>query len=176
MLIKQRNRLFDLETPSSLKFVYVEGKGLGIFADRGFKKGDEVISFPNYLVDEAHASFESVRVTEDQWLDSEWLTPEAFINHSCDPNMKLDFRPDQPTSAYVAIKDIAPDEEIAFNYLTIDWDTQTDAFECHCGAKNCYGIIQGLKYLTREQQEELRAYLLPYLAEKLNNPISNSRE
>lgn len=171
MLIKQNNKLFDLPPPPGLKFVYVEGKGLGVFADRDFKNGEDIVVFANTLVDRDHATSEAVQVTDDEYLDTEQLVPEAFINHSCDPNAKLEFRPGQPTSAYAAIKDIAKDKEITFNYLSTEYDMVKNGgdFECVCGEPNCYRHIQGFKYLTREQQEKLKPLLLPYLADKLKN-------
>ena len=170
MLIKQKNKLFDVQPPDGLKFVYVEGKGPGVFADRNFKSGEDIISFPNTLVDRNHASSEAVQITDDKYLDTEWLVTEAFINHSCNQNAKLEVHLDQPSSAYVAIKDITKDEEIAFNYLTTEYDmVQNDGdFECACGSPDCYHHIRGFKYLTPEQQQKLKPLLLPYLASKLS--------
>ena len=169
MLVKQKNKLFDLQPPDGLKFVYVEGKGLGVFADRNFKSGEAIISFANTLVDRDHASSEAVQITDDKFLDTEWLVTEAFINHSCNPNAKLEIHLDQPSSAYVAIRDIAKDEEIAFNYLATEYDMVKNGgnFECACGSPDCYHQIQGFKYLTDGQQEKLRLLLLPYLVDKL---------
>lgn len=171
MFIKQRNKLFDLEPPKGLRFVYAEGKGLGIFASRQFNMGEDIISFANTLVDRAHASFEAVQVTDNQYLDTEWLVPEAFINHSCNPNAKLDFRPNQQASAYIAIKDIANDEEITFNYLTTEYDMEKSGrdFDCMCGSTQCHHHIRGFKHLALEQQNELVPLLLPYLAKKIQN-------
>lgn len=166
MLIKQRNKVFDLQSPEGLTFVYVEGKGLGLLTDRNFNRGGDVISFPNTLVRRGQESNEAVQVADDTYLDGEWLTPESFMNHNCNPNTKLDFRPDQPASAYVAVRDISKGEEVTFNYLATEYD-MTNKFECTCGSPNCYHHIRGFKHLTREQQEELRPLLLPYLAEKL---------
>ena len=169
MLIKQKNKLFNLQPPDGLKFAYIEGKGVGVFADRNFNNGEDIISFENTLVDRDHASSEAVQVTDDKYLDTEWLVAEAFINHSCNPNAKLDLRLDRPSSAYVAIRDIAKDEEITFNYLSTEYDmVQNDGdFKCVCGFPRCHHYIRGFKYLTRERQEELKPLLLPYLADKL---------
>ena len=165
MLIKQRDRLFDIQPPAGLKFVYVEGKGMGLFADRDFKEGETVIDFPNTLVSTKDASTEAVQVDEDLWIDSEWLEPEAFINHSCNPNAKLDYTPDQETSRYATVKLISKDEEITFNYNATEWES--DGFDCACGSSNCYKHVQGLKYLSPEQQEALKSQLLPYLLKRL---------
>lgn len=166
MLIKQREKLFDLEPPQGLKFIYVEGKGIGVFTDREFRAGEDIISFVNTLVGAEHKSAEAVQVDENQYLDTEWLVTEAFVNHSCDPNARLDFRPGEPESAYVAIRDIAKNEEITFNYCATEYD-MGEGFECRCGAEHCYGRVRGFRYLTREQQEKLRPLLLSYLIAKI---------
>jgi hypothetical protein len=166
MLLRQREKLFELQPPVGLKFVYCEGKGMSVFADRGFSVGETVIDFPNTLVHTKDASEEAVQVDDDLWIDTEWLVPEAFINHSCDPNTKLEYRPNEPTSRYAAIKPIARDEEITFNYNTTEWDAK-QGFDCECSSSKCVHHIRGLKYLTQEQQEELRPLLLPYLIVRL---------
>ena len=167
MLIKQHDRIFDLKTPKSLKLIYVAGKGLGLFANRNFRKGEVVISFANTLVNKSAASFEAVQVTDKKYLDTKWLVPETFINHSCDPNTKLDFRPDRKSSCYRAIKNIIKNEEITFDYNTTDWNSADGSFKCRCGSKKCYGLVRGLKYLTRKQQDRLKPFVLPYLLKKL---------
>lgn len=168
MFIKQHNKIFDLKIPTSLKLIYVEGKGLGIFANRNFKRGEAVISFANTLVNKSKASFEAVQVTDKKYLDTKWLVPEAFVNHSCNPNTRLDFQPNKKASCYRAIKSIAKNEEITFNYNTTDWDSKKEAFECSCGSKKCYGIVRGLKYLDQKERNKLKPLILPYLLKKLN--------
>ena len=163
MFIKQRNKLFKLKTPRSLKLVYVYGKGLGLFADKNFRKGETVIHFRADIVLCSKATPEAVQIDERNCFDTKWLTPEAFINHSCSPTAKLDVR----GYRYVAIKDIKRNEEITFDYLTTDWDMGRESFRCRCGSKNCYGEIRGLKYLSRKQQEKLKPFLLPFLLKRL---------
>jgi len=168
MLIKQHDKIFDLKTPASLRLIYVEGKGLGLFANKTFKKGEVAISFPNTLVNKLRATSEAVQVTDKKYLDTTWLVPEAFINHSCDPNTVLDFQPNKKISCYKTIRAIKKNEEITFNYNATDWDSKKESFKCNCGSKNCYGIIQGLKYLSETQQDNLRPFILPFLLKKLN--------
>lgn len=170
MLIKQHNKIFDLKVPPSLRLIYVEGKGLGLFANRNFKKGEAVISFGNTLVNKSEASFEAVQVTDKKYLDTKWLVPEAFVNHGCNPNTRLDFRSSQKTSCYRAIKPIKKNEEITFNYNTTDWDSKKESFVCSCGSKDCYHVIRGLKYLNKKQRDKLRPFILPYLLKKLDHP------
>ncbi len=162
ILIKQRNRLFRLKVPRALKIAYVWGKGLGVLANKNFKKGEVVIKFRADLVPNSKASPEAVQVDEHHSFDTRWLVTEAFINHSCEPNAKLDVE----RKSYIAIKPIGRNQEITFDYNTTEWDSG-GAFKCNCGSKNCYGEVRGLKYLSHEQQRELKPHLPPFLLAKL---------
>jgi SET domain-containing protein len=58
--------------------------------------------------------------------------PGDYGNHSCDPNTDRN---------RVALRDIAAGEELTSDYAqfsTKDWE-----MTCHCGAKNCKGVVQG---------------------------------
>lgn len=172
MLIEQRGRIFKLKIPRSLKLIYVHGKGVGLFADKRLKKGGAVTRFRADIVPCSQASREAVRISERYCYDTRWLTAEAFINHSCNPNTRLDVA----AKSYVAVKAIAKNEEITFNYLTTEWDARDEAFECRCGSRNCYGWIRGLKYLSRKAQGALRPQLLSFLVRTLDTFIHNRRK
>ncbi len=162
MFIKQQNRLFELKVPKSLKIVYVWGKGLGLFANKNFKKGETVIHFNADIVSRSKASPESVQIDDNKFIDTLRLTPEAFINHSCSPNARIDvvgFR-------YIAIRDIRKNEEITYNYLTTEY-AMKDSFRCRCGSRNCRGTIRGFKYLSRAERFKLMLYLTPFLLQKI---------
>jgi len=89
----------------------------------------------------------------------------GFVNHSCDPNCRVDFGHWQ----FVATRPIAADEELGFNYLTTEWDMATP-FLCRCGAAICLGRIAGLRHLRPEQARDLRSTLAPHLRRKLRRP------
>lgn len=58
--------------------------------------------------------------------------PENYGNHSCDPNL---------SSRHVALRDIAPGEE-----LTVDYTELSDvnwSMDCHCGSMHCKSIMKG---------------------------------
>jgi SET domain-containing protein len=56
-----------------------------------------------------------------------------FINHSCDPNCETD---EQDGRIWIrAIRDIAPGEELVYDYNLYDGDT--DEATCNCGAATC---------------------------------------
>ena len=146
MLIKQRNKLFELKIPKSLKIIYIHGKGLGVFANKNFKKGETVLHFKADVVPHSKASSEAVPIDDKVSLDTKWLV--------------LD----------IAIKNIRKNEEITYNYNTTEYDMEKsrDAFKCECGSKNCVGKVRGFKYLTQAQKLKLKPFLTPFLEKRLN--------
>lgn len=165
MLIKQHDRLFDLKIPKTLKIVYVWGKGSSLFANRKFKKGDKIICLKGKLVSAANSTPEAVQMSDNKFIDTKYLVPEDFINHSCSPNTKLDTE----KRWFIAIKNISKNNEITFNYLTTEWDMKkwgTD-FKCICGSKNCFGHIKGFKYLSRTEKLKLKLLSSPMLLKKI---------
>lgn len=89
---------------------------------------------------------------DDHW-DLDGNLPQniaRLINHSCSPNCE----------AYIerkriwiwSIRDIEPDEELAFNY---GFDLENfEEHPCRCGSPNCAGFIVGEEY-----REELKTKL-----------------
>lgn len=166
MLIKQHDRLFDMKIPKTLKIVYVWGKKLSLFANKDFKKGDKIIFLKGWLVSASVSTPEAVQITNKKFIDTKYLVPEDFINHSCSPNTKLDI----VKRWFIAIKDISKNEEVTFNYLTTEWDMKKCGadFHCVCGSKNCFGHIKGFRYLTRVQKLKLKPLLSPFLLNKIS--------
>jgi uncharacterized protein len=81
-----------------------------------------------------------------------------WINHSCDPNTRVDGRWDAEAGIvrtwWTALRDIAPGEE-----LTYDYAFTADAAEpCACGAARCRGVI-----VDPDEVDELPAALRPLL-------------
>lgn len=82
------------------------------------------------------------------------LTNARYINHSCDPNCKIN-----DEDEVVAIKPIKAGEEISFDYASVskeEWDRDPGAFfwddrwsfDCQCGSTNCHGRID--RYFIKE--------------------------
>jgi SET domain-containing protein len=58
--------------------------------------------------------------------------PSNYGNHSCDPNLDRN---------HISLRDIKAGEELTVDYAQFsgkDW-----SMKCHCGAKNCRGIVRG---------------------------------
>ena len=63
-------------------------------------------------------------------------TPDNFINHSCDPNLRYD-----AAGNVVAARKIRKSEEVFIDYgcFIVNFD---EPFNCSCGAANCRGRIR----------------------------------
>jgi SET domain-containing protein len=60
-----------------------------------------------------------------------------FVNHSCDPNCETD---EVKGRIYIrAIRDIAPGEELLYEYNL--YDSEDDDADCYCGASQCRGTM-----------------------------------
>ncbi|MHB8630096.1 MAG: SET domain-containing protein-lysine N-methyltransferase [Aggregatilineales bacterium] len=83
-----------------------------------------------------------------------------MINHSCDPNAGV-----KGQNVLVARRDIAPGEEICFDYETTD--TQGMNFVCRCGSPKCRKRIRGQAWKNRQFQEANWEYLSEYIQRRL---------
>lgn len=92
-----------------------------------------------------HLTFPVKRKTNDA-LDYCW----QYLNHRCEPNGYIN----TTERSFRALRDIAPGEEITFNYLTTESEMAMP-FDCNCCSPNCFGFIQGRNFLTREQADRL---------------------
>jgi uncharacterized protein len=91
-----------------------------------------------------------------------------YTNHSCDPNIAI-----QGQIVFVAMRDIAPGEE-----LTHDWATTDDldyVMECKCGSPNCRGTITGKDWMRKELQEKYRGWFCWFIQRKIDALSSSNR-
>jgi SET domain len=82
----------------------------------------------------------------------------AYLNHACEPNAFLDFS----TLSVTALRSIQKGEEITINYAATEYKMR-NSFRCGCGSPTCLGMIEGFKYLARDQQIRLTPVLAPHL-------------
>ena len=126
------------------------------------------------------ASFEiGARVAADHVMevgDNAVFLPSGalddFVNHSCDPNCRLDFRGGRVF--LVALREIAPGEELSFDYATTTTRAGIAAFpgwrfQCLCGVAGCRGEVGSAEDLPPER---LRHYarldaLAPHVLRRL---------
>ena len=114
-------------------------EGFGVFASRNFKKGEVVIKWDiSYqLTSEEVKKIQASEKRYVAFLDGKYILmqpPARYVNHSCDANTYADNFCD------IAKRDIKKGEEITDDYS----EDETPDFEmvCHCGSKNCRGIIK----------------------------------
>ena len=131
-------------------------EGRGGFAAARIKKGDYLIEY----IGERISKEESARrcsignnyifyISKKFDLDGSVEENIArFINHSCAPNAEAEL--DNGRIWIVALRDIAPGEEITFNY-GYDLEDYRD-HPCSCGAPNCVGFILAEEYWDALQQ------------------------
>ncbi|KAI0541277.1 histone-lysine N-methyltransferase [Xylaria digitata] len=90
-------------------------------------------------------------------VDGEFVSgPTRFINHSCDPNLRIFARVGDHADkhihdlAFFAARDIPRGEELTFDYVdgvddsemdALDPEKQKDMARCLCGSKKCRGYL-----------------------------------
>jgi len=105
--------------------------GLGVFVTHAFKSGDVIFEMTGKLLKSPTRT--SVQIGNDVHIEDEIA---GFINHNCSPNAKID----KDIHSFVAIRDIAEDEEIVFDYNENE-DSLASPFVCGC----CNRKITGKK-------------------------------
>lgn len=145
--------------------------GLGVFAQRDIAPGETILRFdgPRIGVDAMLAKGERrgdvLQIARDQYLDI--AAPGRLVNHSCAPNAGV-----VGDRSLVALRAIAPGEEITYDYSTTmgdgDW-----TLRCACGAESCRGEVvdfKGLLPALRERYLRL-GVVMAYLREEPAPPF-----
>lgn len=145
-----------------------EKGGRGVFAEQPIPRGRLLVVFGGDVIDrrEVDRLVPALRplviqVDEDAFLVSTKPGPGDWVNHSCEPNAGL-----RGQICLVAMRDIAPGEEITFDYAMSD-GCDYDEFTCHCGATRCRGRISGDDWSRPDLVERYRGYRSPYLDVRL---------
>ena len=143
--------------------------GYGVFATQPIPAGVTVATFGGYLVTGAELATlgadrasRSIQVEADLFMVTR-TEPEAWdlYNHSCSPTCGL-----AGSNQLVTLRDIAPGEELTFDYATCD-SSDYDEFECLCGQPTCRGVVTGLDWTKRELQDRYAGWFSPYLQRRI---------
>lgn len=108
----------------------------------------------------------SIQVSDDSHISADLLSANGensqthwrYLNHSCEPNTWLRF----PDLQLIALRDIQEGEELAYNYLTTEWEL-TCPFDCICNSADCFGTISGYRFLGAADRRSLRPIVAPHL-------------
>lgn len=134
--------------------------GRGGFARRAIPAGTSLVEYVGERVNKEESSRRCVEgnpfifTVNDTWdIDGDvpW-NPARYLNHSCAPNCEAQQEEDRIW--LVALRDIAPGEELTFNY-GYDIGEWRD-YPCGCGAPNCLGYIVAEEFHDRVRDELTR--------------------
>ena len=157
----------------------------GVYACRDFQKGDIVMEgrAQSYQRFDAAATSSIFTTPGTHTIQVDWSKhvkldlPSRFVNHICGmanvgivrPTTKAVFTDNDDSTniiyyTFVALQDIAKDEEILWDYECSEYESFNGGFECLCGSTTCRGRILGYKYngdiVTKAYGQQ---YIAPYL-------------
>ncbi len=138
--------------------------GLGMFAGRRLSRGEIILAIggPVHTGEEldriGYRPGYPLQIDRDRYM----LVDEPFVycNHSCDPNAGItaDLR-------LVAVRDIAADEEICFDYSSTMLEDHSWTMECGCKTARCRGRVEDFDQLPAADQQRLKdeVGVLPFI-------------
>jgi SET domain-containing protein len=137
-------------------------KGRGVFATRPIRAGECILALEGWQArtHELDEEWWALQLGPDLWLCSAGESLDDYINHSCEPN--AGFTTGEPVLH--ALRDIAADEEIAWDYST-SMAEQGWTLECRCETARCRGTVRSWPELNERERARLRPIALTYLRE-----------
>jgi len=132
----------------------------GCYTTTAVRKGMRVAEYtgPRLPKEEADAANEDSPITYlfglgDGTIVIDGHCTAMFINHSCDPNCET--REIRGRVWIRAIRNIAPGEEITYDYCL--YDGGDDQAICNCGARKCRGTMYSREEIRRRKAAAGRA-------------------
>ncbi len=115
--------------------------GLGLFATKPIKKGTKIIRYFGPLLDSRKKKDDAIENKYLFELNGRWTIDGSvrkniarYINHACKPNAESDVKPRKRKVVIRAIKNIAPGEEINYDYGTDYFKAYLKPIGCKCDA------------------------------------------
>ncbi|MBZ0300942.1 MAG: SET domain-containing protein-lysine N-methyltransferase [Anaerolineae bacterium] len=145
------------------------GRGIGVFAREPIAADELLALWGGRVVTGAelvHLPPEirslSLQVEADLFMAP--IDPEDAdrVNHSCDPNAGISGQ-----VGLVALRAIAPGEEICFDYAMSETN-DFDDFECRCGASNCRGRVTAQDWQLPELQARYQGNFSTYVQQLID--------
>lgn len=146
--------------------------GRGLFAREPIQMGEVVVLKGGYVMSRAqrdevqlHIGPAEIQITEDLFIgpvtQAEREGGMIHINHSCAPNIGV-----QGQIAFVAMRDIAADEELTIDYALTDDDSYE--MECNCGSALCRKVITGQDWARKDVQSRYDGYFSWFIQRRLD--------
>ena len=140
----------------------LDGRNDGVYATRDFAAGETVMrGVPGRPAPGNHSHANQVSLTE--WEFEDGLPPK--VNHSCDPNCGVRVNEAVKGFDFVALRPIAADEEITFDYAMRNYVIEHFPAVCLCGTDACRGEVTGWKDLPTVRKAAYGDLVAPYLLE-----------
>lgn len=115
--------------------------GLGLFATKPIKKGTEIIEYFGPLLDCRNEDEDAIENKYLFQINGRWTIDGSvrrniarYINHSCKPNAESDVQERKRKVFIRAIKNIAPGEEINYDYGKEYFKEYLKPIGCKCAA------------------------------------------
>jgi SET domain-containing protein len=113
--------------------------GLGLFATKPIKKGAKIVRYFGPLLDSRKKKDDAVENKYLFELNGRWTIDGSvreniarYINHACKPNAESDVMPRKRKVVIRAIKNIAPGEEINYDYGSDYFKAYLKPIGCKC--------------------------------------------
>jgi len=137
----------------------------GVFARQAFLPGDLVLRSAGRVL--PYQTEHSIQIDWNRHLEPD--PPIRFINHSCDPNVGIKTNVDGLPDFY-ALKPIAEDDEITFDYAMSEFDHQKRDnpnlefdLTCQCGTAICRGKLGYYSELSEACKQKYQGFISAYL-------------
>ena len=142
-----------------------KGRGKGLFAAAPIKKGEEIASFDGPIYDVKHEPWTDdilhyvIQFEKEKWRASTGIA--RIANHSCEPNCGI-----KNLFTIVAMRNIAADEEITWDYEMTENNYHGWEMDCKCGTPPCRKIIGRYDNMPPAVRKKYKGYISAWLLEK----------
>ncbi len=169
-----KNKKYNLSWLTKKAYKKKVPHGFGIFAKEKINKGEKVIIFGGYVMDEKQ--FESLSEKLKSYpfqIDDKIyfglsnlkeVEDADYLNHSCDPNCGFGGE-----ISLIAMRDIKKGEEITIDYAMCISSPKVEDMPCQCGAKSCRGIITCNDWKKKNLQKKYKGFFEPFLEKKIKS-------
>ena len=145
--------------------------GRGLFARQKIDAGEIVVVKGGYILTKTERDRigrelgpSEIQISEDLFIGPATRREREggmmHLNHSCEPNLGI-----QGQIVYVALRDIAADDELTFDYAMND--DEPGEMQCRCGAPSCRGTITGYDWRKPEIQKKYDGYFSWFIQRRL---------
>jgi len=141
----------------------------GVYAREPIPAGELLVMWSGRLVEarslddiDPLSLSRSIQVEDHLYMIPVQTESADFVNHSCSPNAGISGQ-----IGLVAMRDIAPGEEICYDYAMSDGSTY-DEFECYCGEPTCRHRITGSDWMLPDLQQRYAGYFSPYIQRRID--------